>query len=123
MPHLVFEHTANMTPQPDWQTLLTECHQYLASTGEWTLADIKSRVFQAAFFLQGAGLQDESSDKAHITLTLQMLEGRSDSLKQSTAKKLGQIIQHHVDGACEHSSTNVTVQCVDIHKASYFKRA
>ncbi|WP_119395704.1 5-carboxymethyl-2-hydroxymuconate Delta-isomerase [Salinibius halmophilus] len=118
MPHLVFEYTANLQPEPEWQLMLQECHQFLATTGEWDLADIKSRVYKTEIFLQG-----DKPEKAHITLTLQMLDGRSDELKAKVAKALGKIIERYVDTACVHTMTNITVQCVDIHRASYYKRA
>jgi 5-carboxymethyl-2-hydroxymuconate isomerase len=118
MPHLIIEYTDNIAEEPHWQHLYRELHAVLIATGEWYSPDIKSRSIRLTNYSIGNG----SPDQAFVSLTLQILSGRSDELKKSVAENCLKVLAGHFHRTLEMLQASVTVQIVDIHRPSYTRR-
>lgn len=118
MPHLIIEYTDNVAEEPQWPALYRELHAVLIATGEWYSPDIKSRTIRLTNYNIGSG----SPDQAIISLTMQILSGRSDELKKSVAENCLKILACHFHRTLEELQSSVTVQVVDIHRPSYSRR-
>lgn len=117
MPHCILEYSANIVEEPDWNALLREIHNVLMATGEFTSHDIKSRVVRHDGFLVGDG----SVDRAFVTLTIQILDGRSDATKRGISDAALERLVAAFRTTREAKFLSITVQICDIHRASYGK--
>ena len=118
MPHCILEYTDNIIESPDWDFLFRKIHAVLLDTGEWYEPDIKSRSIRHERYFIGNG----DPDQAFITLSIQILEGRSDELKAQISKNALDILVSFFSLSLEQLKTSITVQIVDIHKASYCRK-
>lgn len=83
MPHLIVEYSENLfLPQTE---LLSALHHTLLASGQFDEADIKIRSLPYAVSLNGG-----SPDNGFIHLTLLLLSGRSDAVKQALGEALCQ---------------------------------
>lgn len=81
MPHIVIEHTANLSCLP-FETMLSAVTSELADSPEvFDEADLKARVLHVEAFR--VGLEDQ--DRAFIHVTVRILAGRSTSQKKKTS--------------------------------------
>ena len=74
MPHCILEHSNNIVDQPDFHKLLRQVHEFLAGTGLFKQADIKSRVLCHDLFVVGDGARD----RAFVTMNVCIFSGRDD---------------------------------------------
>ena len=118
MPHLIIEYTDNIIEEPRWNDLYRDIHAVLIATSEWYSPDIKSRAIRLTNYCVGNG----SPDQAFISLTIQILAGRSDDLKQSVSENCLKILASYFHRTLEKLRSSVTVQIVDIHAPSYSRR-
>lgn len=119
MPHCILEYSANLVEEPDWRRLLGEIHDILMATGEFALADIKSRVVRHEQFLIGDG----ADNRAFVTLAIQFLDGRPDDLKKRISDAAVAALVAAFHATWDRMILSVTVQICDIHRASYGKTA
>ena len=115
MPHCIFEYSANIADEPNWPLIMTKLHEKLISTGQFQAEDIKSRVIRHENFLIGNG----ESDQSFITLNMQMLDGRSDEVKQDLRRLGLEILVAYFPQSLSQQKASITVQISDIHRASY----
>lgn len=118
MPHCHFEYTDNIDDEPDWQDLFREIHAVLIATGEWHSAEIKSRAVKLTNYCVGNG----HPDQAFVLLTVQILAGRSDSLKKSISESCLKVLVSHFPRMLEELQATITVQIVDINAPSFSLR-
>lgn len=115
MPHCILETTANVLDDPDLPELFGQLHKILMDTGEFELADIKSRALRHEHFCIGDG----APDRAFVTLTVQMLSGRSDAFKAELTRRLAACLIAAFPRSRAELRCSLTVQIVDIHRPSY----
>jgi 5-carboxymethyl-2-hydroxymuconate isomerase len=115
MPHCILEASDNLLDQPDWAGLLREVNGTLAATGLFNVADIKSRFLSHGTFVIGDG----AADQAFVTLTVQILDGRSDAVKARLSEALLPLLARAFPRTLAGMKTSLTVQITDIHRPSY----
>ena len=118
MPHCILEYSDNLADEPKWPAIFKEIHAVLIATGEWHSADIKSRAIELHNYYIGNGSQQQ----AFVSLAIQILSGRSDSLKKSISENCLKVLSTHFARTLEALQTSITVQIVDIHEPSYCRR-
>ncbi|KGO35049.1 MAG: 5-carboxymethyl-2-hydroxymuconate Delta-isomerase [Desulfoprunum sp.] len=118
MPQCHFEYTDNIGDAPNWQDLYREIHAVLIATGEWHSAEIKSKAVKLTNYCVGNG----SPDQAFVLLTIQILAGRSDSLKKSISESCLKILVSHFPRMLDELQATITVQIVDINGPSFSRR-
>ncbi len=115
MPHCLLEASDNLLDQPDWAGLLREVNGTLVATGLFQLADIKSRFRSHEVFLIGDG----AAEQAFVTLTVQILGGRTDDVKAQLSEALLPLLARACPRTCAGMKCSLTVQITDIHRPSY----
>jgi|WetSurMetagenome_2_1015567.scaffolds.fasta_scaffold71527_4 5-carboxymethyl-2-hydroxymuconate isomerase len=118
MPHCILEYSANVPDPPDPGRVLADVHAALMATGRFTLADIKSRAVRHDQFLIGDG----DPARVFVTLTVQILGGRSDEAKAQISEALIEVLARHYPASLAGRICSLTVQVCDIHRASYRRR-
>jgi 5-carboxymethyl-2-hydroxymuconate isomerase len=115
MPHCILEASGNLLDQPDWAGLLGEINHTLVATGLFAAADIKSRFLRHDVFAIGDG----DGDQAFVTLTVQILGGRTDDVKAQLSEALLPVLTRAFPRTFAEMKCSLTVQITDIHRPSY----
>jgi 5-carboxymethyl-2-hydroxymuconate isomerase len=118
MPHCTLEYSANVPDRPDVVRVLADVHAALMATGLFTLADIKSRGVRHEHFLIGDG----DPARVFVTLTVEILGGRSDEVKAQISEAALAVLARHYPESLAQRICSLTVQVCDIHRASYRRR-
>ncbi|MGQ3889818.1 5-carboxymethyl-2-hydroxymuconate Delta-isomerase [Legionella sp. CNM-1927-20] len=84
MPHLVLEYSNNIDIRPEVTTFFAKAHSLLEKILPTQLASCKSRCINYDNFYIGSG----QINNAMVHLTLKILPGRSDLLKEQVGQKL-----------------------------------
>ena len=113
MPHIVIEHSAELSERINLPALAKALHLSLAEQETVVRKDIKTRTIAVQNTIVG-----EDSDKdLFIHVVLKLLEGRDEILRGKMAKALYRIISSQiVDIEC-----SVSVDTVEMNKAIYCK--
>lgn len=115
MPHCILEYSANVLDEPHVTGLLRDLHEALVGTGEFSLADIKSRAIRHEQFL----VADGAADRAFVALEIRILSGRSDEVKAQISERAAAILTRAFPRTLSGRCCSVTVQVSDIHRPSY----
>ncbi len=115
MPHCILEYTSNLVAPPEIRDVLLGIHETLGATGLFTIEDIKSRAIRHEI----AAVADGAPDRSFVTLTVEILEGRSDEVKGTISDALFAALMSSFSSAVASSRCNLTVQIREIHRASY----
>lgn len=92
MPHLFVEYTANL-PAVDEQALLAALNQVVCShPSVLHESEVKARIQQVHAFRIGT----QPQGRAFVHVLLQLLEGRSETVRQELAQALGTVLRAHV---------------------------
>lgn len=117
MPHIIIEYTPNLTDLP-FDAMLAEVTRRLADSPEVEdEADLKARVVRADAFR--VGLAD--SQRGFIHVTLRILEGRTDQAKQDFSQRVADGMRAHMPVFAAGLTVHLSVEVVDMHRASYRK--
>lgn len=116
MPHLIIQHSDNITIDNPYR-LLNELNKSLWQSGEFkTPEELKSRIIPLSDFL--VGIDQESSKNqptdGFIFLHLKIMSGRDDDIKQQLAKRLAETTKNIL-------LTNISPKtqiCVEIEELS-----
>lgn len=115
MPHLVIEYSANL-PGFDAAATLAACNDFLAGTGHFAEADIKSRAVRHEHFLVGTA----SDGRAFVHATLWLLSGRPENVKQALGRGVLEALEATFikpDGL----DVQLSVQLQDMERSTYAK--
>jgi 5-carboxymethyl-2-hydroxymuconate isomerase len=115
MPHCTVEYSANLVDDPNWSEILLKIHDKFIATGQFVAADIKSRVVRQENYLIGRG----EADQSFVTLHLQMLDGRSDAIKNELSGMALDVLIAAFPRSLAEQKCSITVQVSDIHRPSY----
>ena len=88
MPHIILEHSHHVTEWIDPQKLFDPLHHMLSECLPTELSSCKSRCILSDHVVIGDG----RIDKAFVHVTLKILAGRSDRIKQQA----GEIVISHI---------------------------
>ena len=115
MPHCILEYSANVPDRPDLHQLLLRMHQALVATGEFRLQDVKSRAVRHDVF----AVENGAVDRSFVALEIQILEGRSDTLKGAVAERALALLTAAFPEAVASGRCSFSVQVSELHRASY----
>ncbi len=119
MPHCILEHSNNIVDQPDFHKLLVQVHEFLAGTGLFKQADIKSRVVCHDLFVVGSG----ASDNAFVSMNVCIFSGRDDATKAQISQGVLKVLEQHFPRTLVERRCSITVQITAMHRNSYAKLA
>ncbi len=112
MPHIIIEHSDNLSNHVNFQALVEDSQNALADEGI-DKARIKSRAISLAHYAVG----EKGKDGAMIHITLLLLEGRDVETKQQYSQAIHQVATKAVedyDGYCA-----VTLEVRDMDAPTY----
>jgi len=117
MPHIILEYSDNIADTPDFEKLFAEIHNALENTGQFRIADIKSRAVKHNEYFIGNG----DPARSFVTFNLVILSGRADQFKIELSELILGILRSFFPKTSAEQKSSVTVQISEIHKASYGK--
>lgn len=117
MPHCILEYSDNIADPIDLRDLFRQLHDVLVGTGEFALADIKSRAVKHEVYL----IADGDPDRVFITMNLAILSGRSDEVKARMARAVRELLERSFPRTLAERKCNLTVQVSELHRPSYQK--
>jgi len=106
MPHIIVEHTNDIG---DVQGLLESLHDTLAAQDTAKLEAIKTRSIPLDNYVVG-----DRSKSSMVHVTLKLMPGRSDELKNTMTTALESAVKQAVT-----DQTSVTVEAMELHAESY----
>lgn len=115
MPHLVVEYSANLSGL-DAAATLAACNGFLADTGHFSEADIKSRALRHEQFRVGTAAEG----RGFVHLSLWLLSGRPENVKQALSRGLLEALEQTFikpDGM----DVQLSVQVQDMERSTYSK--
>jgi 5-carboxymethyl-2-hydroxymuconate isomerase len=115
MPHLVIEYSANLHGF-DAAATLAACNGFLADTGHFGEADIKSRVVRHEHFLVGT----RAEGRGFVHATLRLLSGRPENVKQALSRGVLEALQASF-AKPEGMDVQLSVQLQDMERSTYAK--
>lgn len=92
MPHLILEHSENLSFKKDLKTLLNELHHAFATQETVKLEAVKTRSSVSQNAIVGDGSKDQ-----FVFLRVFLLKGRSETLKNKFVKVLMDVLKSHLD--------------------------
>lgn len=117
MPHCILEYSDNIADPVDIRDLFRQLHDVLVGTGEFTLADIKSRAIKHEVYL----IADGDPDRVFITMNLAILTGRSDEVKAGMARAVRELLERSFPRTLAEKKCSLSVQVSELHRPSYQK--
>jgi 5-carboxymethyl-2-hydroxymuconate isomerase len=117
MPHCILEYSDNIADPVDIRDLFRQLHEVLVGTGQFTLADIKSRAIRHEVYL----IADGDPDRVFITMNLAILTGRSDEVKAHMARAVRELLERSFPRTLADKKCSLTVQVSELHRPSYQK--
>lgn len=117
MPHCILEYSDNIADPVDIRELFRQLHEVLVGTGQFTLADIKSRAIRHEVYL----IADGDPDRVFITMNLAILTGRSDEVKAHMARAVRELLERSFPRTLAEKKCSLTVQVSELHRPSYQK--
>jgi len=119
MPHLVIELTENTRLTCAADELLDEANAALLASGQFQEADIKSRCIRLETYRQGV---DPAADRAFVHARLSILDGRDLAVRQALGQSLCAVLAEAVRPAADGQSVQVSVEVLEMERASYAKQ-
>lgn len=116
MPALSFEYTANLAIDEKIRSFLLETHQTLVEIIKTDLTTCRSSIMRVADFV----IADGDPKHAFIKLTINMLPGRTEEVKNLTGKTLLKKIHTVFSEEIKQFETQIRVYLVDIDKPHYY---
>ncbi len=118
MPHLVIELTENTRLTCSQEELLDEANAALLSSGQFQEPDIKSRCITLTTYRQGT----EQADRAFVHATLTILDGRDQAVRKQLGQLVANAIGEMVRPGAPGQSVQVTVNVVEMERATFAKQ-
>jgi 5-carboxymethyl-2-hydroxymuconate isomerase len=109
MPHLILEHSANVSEVADIAGLVAALHQAALATGVASLDALRTRAAQRDVFAIG----DEHPDNGFIAVTARLGAGRTDADKQRLIEALMTALGDELGEAQNNLMLSVEYQEID----------
>lgn len=120
MPHLFFEHSANL-PAVDFPSLALPLHEILAEKAGARLGDCKSRWRRTDDFLVG----NDESEQAFLHLAIDLLAGRPQAvlleIGKAALEALGTAVRAQIGDQPELDEIQISVEVREMSREGYFK--
>lgn len=117
MPQILLEYTDNISERPDFKMLLLSLHFLLQDLASAELAACKSRVKELTNYCIGDG----GEQQAFVHLSIGLLAGRSQEVKDQVGNAASQLLQKHFQNSYGNYATQISVQILEMPKELYFK--
>ena len=111
MPHIIVEHSGNTNL--DLPALLQELHSDLAQKDTIDITQIKTRSLESENPIVG----DNTNRDSFVHITLRLLTGRDEALRQSMGQSLFNIAQNHIN----NQDVALSVEVAEMTASTYFK--
>lgn len=111
MPHIIVEYTETLASSEDVPKLLSELHYNLAMQDTVDVHAIKTRGIPVKYVVVGDGKEPDKM----VHITLKILPGRSDDLKQTMALGLFSTARKIL----HDDRISLTVEVMELHEHSY----
>ena len=118
MPHLLLEHTRNLTHPPAHAEVLLALHHALAATEAVQLADLKGRARTVE-----AVVGDGDPKNAFVHLELRLLTGRDQSVRQRLGKECMRVLRDHYTNAVVGGHCQLSVEIREMERSTYVKES
>lgn len=118
MPHFYAECTDNIRQTAQLTELFTKVNQYLAATGIFPLAGIRSR----AIWLDTWQMADGAHDYAFVHMTLKMGHGRSAASRKQVAESLFELIKQHFSPLMAERYLAISFEIIELNAELNFKQ-
>ena len=116
MPSIHFEYTNNLRISGKIKSLLKEIHHILVDVVKTDLQTCRSLITPYSDYVVGNG--DDSN--AFMQLSIKMLPGRSDEIKNKLGKILFSKLQHTFHDELENLNTEIRVYLQDVDIKHYY---
>jgi len=116
MPHLTLEHTENIEPTVDFETVFLRLHSVLADSGI-KLANCKSRAEERKHFY----VADGKRSCAFVHLDVRLIRGISNESKQEIGQGVLAVLQECFSLGPKVDDLQITVEIREIDRTCYFK--
>lgn len=117
MPHIILEHSGNISPDETPLTTLIGLSSALAEFETFKRADIKGRCFRSPDFV----VADGDSKNAFVHLRLEILAGRPVPLRKSVAVRFLEILQNSFRKASQNFHVSYSVEIREMDRETYLK--
>lgn len=116
MPHVILECSENIAGQLNVNSLFAEIHSVLAKQLPTELSSCKSRCVVHNMFYLGDGHQSN----AFVHMSVKILSGRTDEIKNSLGNQLVILLRDHFQDYPNKSCLQISVEISELNK-HYFK--
>ncbi len=108
MPHLILEHSRNLSLKKDFKNFTEQLHSTFAKLETVRLSAVKTRTLVSDNIIVGEGSKHE-----FLFLKVLLLPGRSNDLKQKFTEVLKTVIKDHIyEDKCSF--------CIEIHELQFY---
>lgn len=118
MPHLVIEITENVRLTCSQDELLDEANAALLASGQFQEPAIKSRCVTRGVYRLGV----EPGDRGFVHATLSILDGRDLAVRKALGETVCEVIAEAVRPGTDGGTVDVTVEVVEMERASFAKK-
>jgi 5-carboxymethyl-2-hydroxymuconate isomerase len=118
MPHLVIELTENTRLTCSHEELLDEANAVLLASGQFQEPAIKSRCVTLDAYRLGV----EPGERAFVHATLSILDGRDLAVRKALGEAVCEVIAEAVRPGADGGTVDVTVEVVEMERASFAKK-
>ena len=117
MPHLLLEHSANLTPPLEAAEVMPPLVRLLVELAGVDPANCKGRVVRHDDYHVGDG----DPRRAFVHLALRLLAGRPETVKAELGRRALAVLRSWSRDAAAGLDLQVTVEVRDLDRALYFK--
>jgi 5-carboxymethyl-2-hydroxymuconate isomerase len=119
MPHLTLEYTGNLVQQVRAGELLPALHRLLAQVAGIEAGNCKSRLVRLDDYCVGGG----ETRHAFVHLEIRILAGRAPEVKREIGAQSLAVLEDYFAPSLSEFELQITVEVIDMRRASYFKAA
>ena len=109
MPHIIIEHSANVSAVTDVQALVEAVHERALATGVAPLLGLRTR----ATSVQHYAVADRRPENMFLAVTARLGPGRSDADKHRFLEAILEAVETHLGDAQRTMSISVELQEID----------
>lgn len=116
MPHITVEYTQNLQGQIEINTLLPLIHKTLLShDGVFSAPGIRSRGIMLSNYFRGG--ENTPIETGFVHVTLKILTGRSEEIKQKVLNHLLEVINNHLTEHCKGIDVALSIELFEFNSA------
>jgi len=118
MPHVIIEHSENLTPRVDINALIDTLHATALETGVFPLGGLRTR----AVARQHYRIADGHADNAFCHVVLRIGHGRDDNTKLSAGEQMFAALTDFLESDFRQSPLSISLELQEIDPVLNFKK-